>query len=144
MRLDSKLQFSDAQALTVIGAVSTNVIDLAGDINIGKGEPMGVAIIIGVDADIGDTDETYQFSLQTATDAAFTTPVALMTTEEFDGSTLKAGAIIVIPVGWTNLQFLRLNSVLGGTTPTVTISAYLQPLSMIDGDNILPVNYIIE
>lgn len=143
MFVDSQLEFSDSQALSVTGAVSTNVIDLSVDRNIGKGEPMAVVITIGVDADVADGNETYQFTLQTSADEVFTSPFDLLTTQAFDGTTLTAGHVVVIPVGYNNLQYLRLNSVLGGTTPTVTISAYLQPMSMIDGKDDLPNGYTI-
>lgn len=143
MFVDSRLEFSDAQALTVTGAVSTNVIPLSVQRNIGKGEPMAVAVTIGVDADYTTMDETYQFVLQTATDAAFTTPVDIMTTQAFIGTDLTAGAVVVVPVGYNNLEFLRMNYVLAGTTPTVTVDAHLQPMSMIDGKDDLPNGYTI-
>ena len=57
---------------------------------------------------------------------------ALATIKEFDGTTLVEGHIVVLPIGHQNLQFLRLNSTLGGTTPSGTVSAYLVPSSMID------------
>jgi len=58
MILDSLLQFSDAQALTVTGAVSTNVIDLSNDRKIGIGEPMAAVVTIGVAADFTTTTGT--------------------------------------------------------------------------------------
>ncbi len=132
MFLDSQLQFSDAQALTAT-AVSTNIVDLSLDRDIGKGEPMGVLVTVGVAADFTTTDETYQFTVQTATDAAFTSPVTVVASATINGDQLTEGASVVLPIGHTNLQFLRVNNTLAGTTPTVTIDAFLQPMSMIDG-----------
>jgi hypothetical protein len=132
MILDSLLQFSDAQALTVT-AVSTNVIDLSLDRDIGIGEPMALVVTVGVAADFTTTDETYQVTLQTATDAAFTSPVTVVSSAAINGDELPAGAKIVLPIGHTNLEFLRVNYTLAGTTPTATVDAYLQPLNMIDG-----------
>ena len=140
MFVDSKLEFSDAQALTAT-AVSTNVIPVSG--NIGPGEPMAIAVTVNVAADIASANETYQFVLQTATDAAFTMPVNLITTEAFDGSTLLEGTTFMVPLGSNNLAFLRMNYVLGGTTPSITVDAHLQPQSMIDGKDDLPINYVI-
>lgn len=140
MFVDSKLEFSDAQALTVT-AVSTNVIPVSG--NIGPGEPMAVAVTVNVAADTTTGNETYQFVLQTATDAAFTTPVNLITTEAFDGTTLLEGATFMVPLGSNNLAFLRMNYVLAGTTPLITVDAHLQPQSMIDNKSDLPINYVI-
>lgn len=140
MFVDSKLELSDAQALTAT-AVSTNVIPVSG--NIGPGEPMAVAVTVNVAADTTTGDETYQFVIQTATDAAFTTPVNLMATEAFDGSTLLEGYTFMVPLGSNNLSFLRMNYVLAGTTPTITVDAHLQPQSMIDNKQDLPINYVI-
>lgn len=140
MFVDSKLEMSDAQALTAT-AVSTNVIPVSG--NIGPGEPMAVAVTVNVAADTTDANETYQFVLQTATDAAFTTPVNLIATEAFDGSTLLEGKTFMVPLGSNNLAFLRMNYVLGGTTPSITVDAHLQPQSMIDNKSDLPINYVI-
>ena len=132
MFLDAELQFSAAQALTAT-AVSTNIVDLGVDRNIGKGEPMGVVVTVGVAADFTTADETYQFTVQTATDAAFTSPVTVVASATINGDELTEGAKVVLPIGHDNLQFLRVNNTLAGTTPTVTVDAYLQPLSMIDG-----------
>ena len=140
MILDSKLEFSDAQALTAT-AVSTNVIPVSG--NIGPGEPMAVTVTVNVAADYTAGNETYQFVLQTATDAAFTTPVNLITTEAFIGSGLIKGSNFMVPIGSNNLGFLRMNYVLAGTTPTITVDAYLQPQCMIDNKSDLPINYAI-
>lgn len=140
MFVDSKLEMSDAQALTAT-AVSTNVIPVSG--NIGPGEPMAVAVTVNVAADTTTGDETYQFVLQTATDAAFTSPINLITTEAFDGSTLLEGKTFMVPVGSNNEDFLRMNYVLAGTTPTITVDAHLQPQSMIDNKDDLPINYVI-
>lgn len=142
MYLDKFLQFSDDQALTAT-ALSTNVIDLSNDRKIGIGEPMAAVVFVTVAADFTTTDETYQFVLQTATDEAFTSPITVVASAAINGDELALGAKVVLPMGHTNLQFLRINNVLAGTTPTVTVDAYLQPLNMIDGVVIYPDGYDI-
>lgn len=132
MNLDSQLQFSDAQALTAT-AVSTNVVDLSEDRDIGKGEPMAVVVSVGVAADFTTGDETYQFAIQTDDNEGFASPTVVTQTAAINGDELAAGALVVIPLGYTNEQYLRVNNILAGTTPSVTIDAYLQPMSMIDG-----------
>lgn len=132
MHLDSQLQFSDAQALTAT-AVSTNVVDLSEDRDIGKGEPMAVVVSVGVAADYTTTDETYQFAIQTDDNEGFSSPTVITQTAAINGDELTAGTLVVIPLGYTNERYLRINNVLAGTTPSVTIDAYLQPMSMIDG-----------
>lgn len=132
MFLDSQLEFSNAQALTAT-AVSTNDIDLGVDRDIGIGEPMAIVITVGVDADFTTTDETYQFQLLTDNDVAFGSATVLSTTSAINGDDLTAGKSVVIPIGYTNERYLRMNNILAGTTPTITLDAYLQPMSMIDG-----------
>jgi hypothetical protein len=142
MILDNLLKFSDAQALTTT-AVSTNVIDLGLDRDIGIGEPMALVVTVGVAADFTTGDETYQVTLQTATDAAFTSPITVIASAAINGDELAAGTSVVLPMGFTNLQYLRVNYTLAGTTPTATVDAFLQPLSMIDGTRTYANGYTI-
>lgn len=142
MQLDALLEFSDAQALTVT-AVSTNVIPVDSVQQIGIGRPMTAVVTIGVDADFTTTDETYQFVLQTATDAAFTSPVTVYSSAAINGDELTAGTKVLVPIGQTNLAFFRMNYVLAGTTPTVTVDAYLAPLEDVSGYVQYPNNYTI-
>lgn len=138
MFVDAQLQFSSAQAL-VATAVSTNIIDtganFAGteaDRNVGVGEPMGVLISVIVAADFTTTDETYRFDLQTDTVVGFGTLVVLFAVT-IVATLLTAGAQMVLPLpaDKRGLRFLRMNYTLGGTTPSVTVSSFLQPLSML-------------
>ena len=132
MYIDSQLKFSDAQALTAT-AVSTNIVDLSVDRKIGIGEEMAVAVFIGVAADYTTGDETYQFQIQTSVDEAFTSPVTVISSASIEGDQLGAGATVVLPLGHANLQYLRINNVLAGTTPTVTIDSVLMPYCDITG-----------
>jgi len=131
MILDSLLKFSDAQALTAT-ADSTNVIDLSNDRDIGIGEPMAVVITVGVAADFTTTDETYQFQLETDDNAAMTSSTVIGDVT-VAAANLTAGDKVVIPLGHSNERYLQVLYTLGGTTPSVTVDAFLQPLSMIDG-----------
>tara|TARA_R110000751_G_scaffold220122_1_gene322799 strand:- start:173 stop:598 length:426 start_codon:yes stop_codon:yes gene_type:complete len=131
MILDSLLRFSAAQALTAT-ADSTNVIDLSNDRDIGIGEPMGIVITVGVTADITTGDETYQFQLETDDNAAMTSST-IIGDVTVAAAALTAGDKVVIPLGHSNERYLQVVYTLGGTTPSVTVDAFLQPLSMIDG-----------
>ena len=131
MILDSLLKFSDAQALTAT-ADSTNVIDLSNDRDIGIGEPMGIVITVGVTADITTGDETYQFQLETDDNAAMSSST-IIGDVTVAAASLTAGDKVVIPLGHSNERYLQVLYTLGGTTPSVTVDAFLQPLSMIDG-----------
>lgn len=138
MFLDSQLMFSDAQALTTT-AVSTNDIDLGVDRNIGKGEPMAISLTFGVDS--GGTSPTLQVVLLTDNDVAFGSATTIASSQVVLSA--LAGDQIVLPIGYANERYLRLSYVTGGTTPTATVDAYLQPMSMIDGKDDLPNGYTI-
>lgn len=131
MYLDSLLKLSDAQALTAT-TDSTNVIDLSNDRDIGIGEPMGIVITVGVSADIANADETYQFLLETDDNEAMSS-ASIIGNITVQAANLIAGDKVVIPLGHANERYLQMRYVLGGTTPSVTVDAFLQPLSMIDG-----------
>jgi len=121
--LDSLLQFSDAQALAATGA-STNVIDLGSDRDIGPGRPMWVVVAVNVAADHTTGDETYKVDLQTADDAAFGTPKVIASLSPA-AADLAAGARFVIGMPFANQRYLRLNYTLAGTSPSVTLTAWL-------------------
>lgn len=156
MILDSQQEFSDSQALTVT-VLATNVIDLLQDRSIGSGEPMGVVINVEVAADIASSDETYQFDLEYASDAGITTARRLMGRRRFtfaatapdeNANLLVAGFKFIIPLPSAALseseRFLGLRYTLGGTTPSVTVSAHLQPLSMIEvGQMSFPSGFVV-
>lgn len=149
MILDSQLQFSDSQALTAT-ALSTNVINLSADRNIGVGEPMAVMVNVEVAADQTTGDEDYMFDLETASDAGITTARKLLGRRIFESGTpaapaenadlLVAGFTFAIPIPPGGLaeseQYLGLRYTLAGTTPTITVSAFLVPLSTIEKANV--------
>jgi hypothetical protein len=157
MILDSQLQFSAAQALTTTGGVATNVIDLSIARAIGNGEPMAVVFTVSVTADQTSGDEDYTFDVEYATDAGQTTGRQLVGRRIFESGTptapaqdadlLVAGFSFVIPVPPTTTdedgQFLGVRYVLAGTTPLITVSASLQPQSMIDQSALYASGYSI-
>lgn len=128
MILDKLLQFSDDQNLTAT-AVSTNVIDLSVDRKIGIGEPM--AVVVTASTAFGGTTPTIDVQLQTDDNEGFASPTVVATSGVRDA--FGEGDKIVVPLGFLNEQYLRLNFVMGGTSPDTTVDAYLQPMSMIDG-----------
>lgn len=131
MIIDAELQLSDAQALTATAA-STNLIDLGVDRDIGKGEPL--ALVITVDVALAGTSPTFQPAIQTDDNAAFSSATTLLTGQSY--SALAAGAKIVLPIPDTNERYLRANYTLGGTSPTITVTAVVQPMSTIQNDAI--------
>ncbi len=145
MILDSQLQFSDSQAVTT-DAVGTNVIDLSVDRSIGTGEALGVVFTVEVAADQTSGDEDYTFDVEYASDAAQTTARQLIGRRIFESGTptapaqdadlLIAGFSFVVPIPPTKLseseRFLGIRYDTAGTSPTITCSAHLALLSMID------------
>jgi hypothetical protein len=148
MILDNYQRFSDTQVLAAT-AVSTNVLDTSLDRDIGIGEPMAVVVNVIVAADVADADETYEFQVQSgSTD----TPVTIVARSAFGGvnepasSVLAAGFKVVIPLphGTTVDRYLRVNYVLGGTTPSITVSTFLSPLSMVQANAAYPDGFTIS
>jgi hypothetical protein len=137
MMLDAQLQFSAAQALTAT-AVSTNVLDLGVARQIAIGEPLSILLCVIVAADFTTANETYQIDIQTDDNSAFSSATTLSSTI-LTAAQLTLGAVHAINMPRTNMErYLRLNYTLGGTTPTVTLSTWLQPTNMIAG---LPTQY---
>lgn len=152
MFLDAQNQFSAAQAITT-DDVGTNVIDLTVDRSLGNGEPMGVLFVVTAAADQTTGDEDYTFDVEYASDAAQTTGRQLIGRRVFESGTptapaqdadlLVAGFAFCIPIPPTNLseseRFLGVRYDTTGTTPTITVSAFLMPISMMKiGNNAYP------
>jgi hypothetical protein len=135
MLLDAQLLLSDAQAVTA-DAASTNTIDL-GDVTpkrvIGDGEPMALVIVVDVAADATTGDETYEFQLIESANANLSSPDIILA-KSVAAASLTAGAKVVIPVppGSPVKRYLGAYYNVGGTTPTITCTAFLQPLSMVE------------
>lgn len=132
MFLDSQLLFSDAQAVTA-DAASTNYVDLGvTGRGLFEGEPMAVVLQIDVAADGTTTDETYEFQVETDDDSAFGSPTDLLA-HSIGYAALTAGSLHVLPVPVNSAfeRYVRVYYNVGGTSPSVTVTAFLQPLSMV-------------
>lgn len=157
MVLDAQNQLSSAQAITA-DAVGTNVIDLGGDNPIGTGEPMGILFQCDVAADQTTGDEDYTFDVEFASDAGQTTARKLVGRRVFESGTpaapaedadlLVAGFQFVIPIPPTRLseseRYLGIRYDVTGTTPTITMSAWLVPLKHVQVDINYPKGYTIS
>jgi len=125
---------SDAQAFSST-AVSTNAIDL-GNITpkneIGNGEPMEVLITVDVAADGTTTDETYEFRFIQSANANLSSEDNLCS-RTITYANLTAGSVhhLPVPPGSITKRYIGLKGVLGGTTPSVTITALLMPTAMV-------------
>lgn len=106
MIIDKENTFSDEQAITAT-ADSTNVIDL-GAAGLDSGEPLYINAQVN-EAFTAAGAGTLTVSLVTATDAAFTTPVTLVTTPAIGKADLIIGKDIsfgTVPAGV--LQYVKL------------------------------------
>lgn len=125
MLIDKQLQLSDAQAFSATGD-GTNVIDASVARNLGDGQRMSLFIQVGVAADATTGDETYQFSLTTDDNASLSSDTTVET-RTIARTALTAGSIHEIPIRQDAVfeRYLGLVATLGGTTPSITISAWL-------------------
>ncbi len=136
MYIDAQLLFSDAQVLTTT-AVSTNVVDLGVAKNLFDGEALALVITIDTAADTTTNDETYVIAVQGAPLSNFSSPVTISSTtfNNASGNIAQLGlnkqVVLPISVGTEVPRFIRLNYTLSGTTPSVTLTAFLSPLDMV-------------
>lgn len=147
--LDANMQFASAQTVTATGYVNntTAVLDM------GLGRFTGMLALLISAIDISSGDETYKFNLFGSNDSAFGNGnVDLLAFHDFSAATAgrqvatilapspaipptgRAGSFIYLP--FTNLmqgfvyRYAKLYCVAGGTTPSVTLSAWISPIEM--------------
>lgn len=133
MILDAMLRFSNAQALTAT-ARSTNTLDLGVSRKLFSGVSFSALIIPTVSADFTTTDETYVINVRTSDDATFATGVTTLETKTVTAAQLAAGQRVLVSINVDSQakRYLELQYVLGGTTPSVTVSAFLVPRDYVD------------
>lgn len=134
MLIDSLGQLSNAQALTAT-ALSTNVVDF-GNVTpkrqIGVGKQLWVVFCVTVAADFTTGDETYQFELYTSAAANMGSPTVLAT-RAILAATLIAGFQFSMAVPRDGMkEFFSAHYTLAGTTPTVTVTAFVTDQEPVD------------
>lgn len=104
MLIDKELEFSDAQAITA-AAASTNIVDQG---TAGDAFEHGLRFVVTI-VDETDLDPTTSLTvaLQTATDAAFSSPVTLYTQTTLTAALLAGTKLVDVLVPGGALQFLR-------------------------------------
>ena len=135
MWVDALLLLSDAQAITA-DAVSTNTIDLGGTNKmIGDGEPLAVQFTIDVGADFTTGDETYIFQIIQSAAANLSSPDVLATRTVSAASLGLAAGVktsVGMPMGTPTKRYIGANYDVGGTTPTITVTAFLGPAKFVE------------
>lgn len=133
---DSQTSLWEAAALTA-SAVSTNCYDLGAGYSGGTangaardpsvGIPEGIIITVGVAADHTTGNETYEFDIITATASDLTTGQLIVSQHVILFSDLTLGARYWLPIdaGRVTQRYLGASYVGGGTTPTITVTAWI-------------------
>ena len=130
MIIDALLLLSDAQALTAT-AFSTNTIDLGTQTvqrDVAVGEKLACNFQVDVAADTTSGDETYTFQLVQSANANLSSPDVLNQIA-IARATLVAGYTFELfwPTNEITKRYIGVQYTLGGTTPTLTITAMVQP-----------------
>lgn len=125
MILDKQNMFSEAQAVTgAAKTMSTNVIDLSSIRQIGAGKPLFV--IVNVDVAAGGTTPTLAVTIETDDNAALSTTAILFTGPTIAAAGLVTSTQLVYQVPLSGMErYLALGYTLGGTSPTITLSAHV-------------------
>ena len=115
---DAQLLLQDTTTKTA--TYNSPAIDLgAGFSPGGLGVPVGALVQVTA-LDLADSNETYVFVLQESSDNVSFTPA---------GATAAATAIGTVPVrARVTKRYVRISVTIGGTTPSVTFKAWLNPL----------------
>ena len=142
--VDAQTLLDDAHAYSA-SAVSTNTYDTAAATNdIGVGEVLAIEINVDVAADAAQADETYAFNVISSASANLSSPTVLNTIT-IGRATLVAGYkfYMHVPAGKTQ-RYVGLSTTLGGTTPSITITASIKPMDMAEFLKYMPKNYTIS
>lgn len=133
MFMDALLLVSDAQAVTAT-AVSTSSIDTSltsVQRQVGTGEPIGFGLTVDVAADHTTGNETYQVDIVSDGDPALGSPTVIASyVLLFSQLTAGAKFFFPLPMGFPAERYIGLQYTVGGTTPTVTVTAALTLQSM--------------
>ena len=146
--IDALTQFAAAQTLTATGYVNNVTAQL--DLGLGRFTGMLALDISALDQTTGD--ETYNFVLMGSNDVNWGNGnVEALATHDIGGTTHRvvatilgdntalnlgphAGRIIALPftnfMGSIVYRYSKLYAVLAGTTPSVTLSAWISPITM--------------
>jgi len=123
-------------------AVSDNAYDtgaqpVAGSIfnDLSRGEPLVFAIAVIVAADLTTGDETYEFDIINDSASNLTTAPNTLAKYVIPAANLTLGTLLALPMPirtGTPQRYLGLKAVLGGTTPSITVTAWITSMNMID------------
>lgn len=123
--IDVLSRFANALAVTATGD-ATNVIDFKAALSQFNGKPVQVVIHVDVAADTASGNETYSFDVVTDDNTALSSDT-VVASKTILGSALTLNSLhtIDIPENVNIERYLGLVHNLGGTTPSLTYTAWL-------------------
>lgn len=143
MLTDIQATLSNAQALTAT-ANSTDYYDSGSAYDWSRGQAMGVLVTVGVAADFTTADETYSFAVQTDDNTSFSSATTLVS-KAVAAANLAAGDKVILPFHGDAERYVRVAYTLGGTSPSVTVTAEVKPLADIATETSnLPSGYTVS
>jgi len=124
MIFDKNLVFGENKALTASGIIGEAIDMSVANPNIGAGSKKFLAVVINTPLGSGASDGTVKFHIQdAATDTA--TPVTIQSGKQYSEGDLAANDIVLIPIPDEVQRYVSAYAELGGTSPTITVSAYI-------------------
>jgi hypothetical protein len=143
MITDFQATLSNAQAFTATGP-TTDAYDTGANYDSNRGEPFGILYTVDVAADTSSANETYAFSVETDDNTGFSSATVL-TTLTVAGAQLTAGAKVWVPAPLGLERYVRGRLTLGGTTPSITVTAEWKPACDVATEtSSLPVGYSVS
>lgn len=143
MLTDIEATLSNAQALTAT-ADSTNYYDSGTVYDWSLGQAMAVLITVDTAADFTTGDETYSFAVETDDNTSFSSGT-ILASKTVAAANLAVGDKVVIPFHVGAERYLQVQYTLGGTSPSVTVTAELKPLADIATETSnLPSGYTVS
>jgi hypothetical protein len=150
MFVDAQCVLSDAQALAgAATTASTNAYDtMAAGNHPDTGAPLCVRVSVDVAADLADGDETYQFKLVQSANTDLSAPDILLETATayITRAKLVAGYRFYLPIpsDIVTKRYIGLNYTLGGTTPSITVTADIRPMNSLQNEEYFASGYKID
>ena len=145
MYLDAQTLLSDSQAFSAT-AFSTNTYDSgAATDDISVGSVIGIGMTVDTAADFTTGDETYIMEVVQSANANLSSPDVLNSMAILASAlTLGAKHFLAIPPKRKTKRYLGLRLTLAGTTPSVTVTAWILPANMWQAEAVYPDNITIS
>ena len=143
MITDLLLKYSDSQVLTASG-LSTSQADHQSDRNLGVGQDLCVLIELPIAPKSSAGNETYTAQFVTSsTDATLVTNTGLATVTIPAASVAGAKFVIPIAADGSVKRYTGVYYTLGGTNPSLTVTATMLPTELLQNDYYFPRGYVI-